>query len=86
MKTFADMTHADVFWAGSGLSKSQLSLRGQKGGILSALRRGWDQVPWENHGKTIGKWWFFRGFDGIYPTWLCNIAMENDYRNDVFFQ
>ena len=21
----------------------------------------------KNHGKTIGKWWFFMEFDGIYP-------------------
>ena len=21
--------------------------------------------PWEHHGKTMGKWWFFMGFDGI---------------------
>ena len=24
------------------------------------------QRPWENHGKTIGKWWFLMGFCGIY--------------------
>ena len=27
---------------------------------------------WENHGKTMGKWWFFMGFCGIHPTWYTN--------------
>ena len=27
-------------------------------------------VSWENHRKTIGKWWFLMGFDGI-TLWLC---------------
>ena len=35
--------------------------------------------PWENHRKTIGKWWFvmgfFMGFNGDYPLVMTNIAM-----------
>ena len=40
----------------------------------------------ENHRKTIGKWWFFMGFYGIYPLviWftLLNYGLRWFYRDD----
>ena len=30
--------------------------------------------PWENHRKTIGKWWFDRILNGIYPLVSSNMA------------
>ena len=39
--------------------------------------------PWENHGKTMGKWCFFMGFYGIlweiYPLVMIDIAVENHH-------
>ena len=34
-------------------------------------------AKWENHGKTIARWWFFMGFDGIYPLVMTNTTMAN---------
>ena len=54
--------------------------------------------PWENQGKTMGKWWFngktigkpwendgFMEFDGEKnPLGMTDIAMENGHRNSEF--
>ena len=36
-----------------------------------------------NNRKTIGKWWFLMGFDGIYPLVMTNIAMVKPWPIEI---
>ena len=63
-------------------------LEGRSGSNELPIFSDWQCLKWENHRKTIGKWWFnealwwFNGiFHGIYPLVNVYIAME---RSTIF--
>ena len=52
---------------------------------MKTIGKWWKTIgkPWENCGKTIGKWWFIMvdvGFDGtLYPLVMTNSELENHH-------